>query len=438
MNYIYRWSIIAALAGFLFGFDTVVISGADQSLQRLWDSSDLFHGTVVIAMALWGTVLGAMFGGWPTQRLGRKKTLLWIGVFYSVSALGSALVNDPFSFAFFRFLGGLGVGVSTIAAPAYIAEIAPAKDRGRFVGFYQFNIVFGILVAFFSNYIWSGMGENAWRFMLGIEALPAIIYTLLVLRIPQSPRWLFLQGKTAQAKAILAKAYASNEIDEILTDLGNEVSPGESKETIWEKKYRFTVFLAFFIAFFNQFSGINAFLYYAPRIFEAGGLGESTALLSSVGIGLVNLIFTLLGITLIDRLGRRVLMYVGSAGYIISLSLIAASFIFQWGGMVLPLFLFLFIAAHAIGQGAVIWVFISEIFPNHLRSAGQAFGTSTHWVLAAIIPSLVPVLFGWIGPGAVFGVFAFMMVLQLAFVYFYMPETKGVTLEKLSDQLLRE
>ena len=432
LNY---WSLTAALAGFLFGFDTVVISGADQALQALWQSSDLFHGTVVIAMALWGTVVGALFGGLPTDRLGRKKTLQWIGVFYSISALGSALVNDPYTFAVFRFLGGLGVGVSTIAAPAYISEIAPAKDRGRFVGFYQFNIVFGILIAFFSNYALSNLGENAWRYMLGIEALPALVYTLMTFSLPKSPRWLFLQGKKEEAAAILSQIYSEKETTLLMQEMEKQQEEAPTKESIFDAGYRFPLALAFFIAFFNQFSGINAFLYYAPRIFEAGGLGESTALLSSVGIGLINLIFTLVGISLIDRLGRKVLMYIGSVGYIISLSLIAASFLLDWGGMALPVFLFLFIASHAVGQGAVIWVFISEIFPNHLRSAGQAFGTSTHWVLAAIIPSLTPVLFSVIGAGAVFAIFAFMMVLQLIFVYAYMPETKGVSLEKLSEML---
>ena len=432
LNY---WSLTAALAGFLFGFDTVVISGADQALQALWQSSDLFHGTVVIAMALWGTVVGALFGGIPTDRLGRKKTLQWIGVFYSISALGSALVNDPYTFAVFRFLGGLGVGVSTIAAPAYISEIAPAKDRGRFVGFYQFNIVFGILIAFFSNYALSNLGENAWRYMLGIEALPALVYTLMTFSLPKSPRWLFLQGKKEEAAAILGQIYSEKETTLLMQEMEKQQEEAPTKESIFDAGYRFPLALAFFIAFFNQFSGINAFLYYAPRIFEAGGLGESTALLSSVGIGLINLIFTLVGISLIDRLGRKVLMYIGSVGYIISLSLIAASFLLDWGGMALPVFLFLFIASHAVGQGAVIWVFISEIFPNHLRSAGQAFGTSTHWVLAAIIPSLTPVLFSVIGAGAVFSIFAFMMVLQMIFVYAYMPETKGVSLEKLSEML---
>ena len=433
-----QWSLTAALAGFLFGFDTVVISGADQKLQSLWDSSDAFHGFVVMAMALWGTVVGSLFGSIPTRILGRKNTLIWIGIFYTVSALGSALATTPYLFALFRFLGGLGVGASTIAAPAYISEIAPAKDRGRLVGLYQFNIVFGILIAFLSNYLLSDLGENAWRYMMGVEAIPAIVYTLLTLGIPKSPRWLFLQNKKEEAKAIIYQAYAKEDADSLIQDISTEQKVLAENESIFKPKYRFILKLAFLIAFFNQFSGINAFLYYAPRIFEEGGLGESTALLSSIGIGLINLIFTLIGINLIDRLGRKTLMYIGSIGYIISLSLIAASFLLSWEGLALPIFLFVFIASHAIGQGAVIWVFISEIYPNHLRSAGQSFGTSTHWVLAAIIPSLVPVLFASIGAGVVFAIFAFMMVLQLLFVYFWMPETKGVSLESLAQQLIKE
>ncbi|MCA0931219.1 sugar porter family MFS transporter [Lutimonas saemankumensis] len=438
MNKIVIWSVIVAMAGFLFGFDTVVISGADQQLQQLWQSSDVFHGSVVMAMALWGTVLGAMFGGIPTNRLGRKKTLIWIGVFYTVSALGSALVNDPYTFAMFRFLGGLGVGASTVAAPAYVSEIAPAKDRGRLVGFYQFNIVLGILLAFLSNYLLSNLGENSWRWMLGVEAIPALIYTLLVTTVPQSPRWLLLKGKRESAKSILQKLNPDDDIDILMDEIEHaQKDHHSSNENIFMKKYRFPLILAFLIAFFNQFSGINAFLYYAPRIFQAAGLGESTALLSSIGIGITNMVFTLIGISLIDKLGRKKLMYVGSIGYILSLSLVAMAFYLEWEGLMVPIFLFVFIASHAIGQGTVIWVFISEVFPDQLRASGQSFGTSTHWVLAAMIPSAVPFLFGTIGPGAVFAFFAFMMVLQLLFVIFLMPETKGVSLENLEKLLTR-
>lgn len=436
MKQVFYWSLVAAFAGLLFGFDTVVISGADKKLQSLWGSSDAFHGSVVMAMALWGTVAGALFGAFPTQRLGRKKTLLWVGVFYSVSAIGSALANDPFSFAIFRFIGGLGVGVSTIAAPAYISEIAPAKDRGRLVGLYQFSLVLGILLAFVSNYLLSGIGENAWRWMMGVEAFPAIFYTLLCFRIPRSPRWLISSGLLDEAKTVFMQIDPEGSFDQLVNEINENLNKTSIEESIFDKKYRFPLKLAFLVAFFNQLSGINAFLYYAPRIFEEGGLGESTSLLSSIGIGVTNLIFTFVGISLIDKLGRRSLMYYGSFGYIISLSLVACAFFFEWGGLLIPVFLFLFIAAHAIGQGTIIWVYISEIFPNHLRNSGQSFGVSVHWVLAAIIPSFVPLLFASIGPGVVFSIFAIFMVFQLIFVHYMMPETRGISLEELSKKLI--
>lgn len=434
-NKILLWSITASLAGFLFGYDTVVISGADKKLQELWNSSDAFHGSIVMGMALWGTVIGAIFGGIPTNKLGRKKTLILIGVLFTASALGSAFANDPITFAVFRFLGGLGIGASTIAAPAYISEIAPAKDRGRLVALYQFNIVFGILMAFLFNYFLNGLGENSWRWMMGIQTFPALLYTLLVFTIPESPRWLISKSRNEEAKEILKIINPGENVDKMLVEITANDHQANKSETIFIKKYRFPLILAFLIALFNQLSGINAFLYYAPRIFQEAGLGESTALLSSVGIGITNLIFTLIGVALIDRLGRKTLMYAGSFGYIISLSLVAAAFFYNWQGIAVPAFLFLFIASHAIGQGAVIWVFISEIFPNHLRASGQSFGSSTHWVFAAIIPSLVPVLFATIGAGTVFLFFAAMMVLQLLFVHFMMPETKGVSLETLSENL---
>ncbi|MEZ4961658.1 MAG: sugar porter family MFS transporter [Saprospiraceae bacterium] len=433
---IFFWSITVALAGFLFGFDTVVISGADLSLQALWQQGEFFHGFVVMASALWGTVIGAMFGGIPTDKWGRKKTLFWIGVFYFVSAVGSALASDPWVFAFFRFVGGLGVGASTIAAPAYISEIAPASNRGKLVALYQFNIVFGILIAFLSNFLLSGLGENAWRWMIGVEAIPAFVYMLMVLTVPKSPRWLLVMknDRVAAAKT-LRLIDPAMDVEAAMNRLEEDHALADKGETIFSPKYRFPLMLAFLIAFFNQFSGINAFLYYAPRIFEIAGLEKSSALLSSVGIGVTNMIFTLLGLSLIDRFGRKQLMYIGSVGYIVSLSLVALAFIMGWKGMAVPIFLFLFIAAHAVGQGTVIWVFISEIFPNHLRAKGQSFGSSVHWVLAAAIPSLVPLLFTSIGAAPVFAFFAFMMVLQLVFVWRMMPETKGVSLEDLEKRL---
>jgi len=433
---IFYWSIVVALAGFLFGFDTVVISGADKQLQHLWHTTDLYHGLVVMSSALWGTVIGSIFGSVPTNILGRKKTLIIIGVLFFVSAIGTAFANDSLFFAFFRFIGGLGIGASTIAAPTYVSEIAPAKNRGKLVALYQFNIVFGILIAFTSNYFLQDIGENSWRWMLGIQAFPALIYTVLVFGVPESPRWLFeYKNDTDKAKKIMAQIYTESEVTQELAAMANEKSEERTNESIFMKKYRKPLLLAFFIAFFNQLSGINAFLYYAPRIFELAGLEKSASFLSSIGIGIINLLFTIIGISLIDKYGRRTLMFIGSIGYIISLGLVSTAFVLDWKGMFVPVFFFLFIAAHAIGQGAVIWVFISELFPNKLRAAGQSFGSSVHWVLAALIPSFIPFLFKTIGTSTVFIIFCLMMVLQLLWVFVKMPETKGKTLEELSESL---
>jgi sugar porter (SP) family MFS transporter len=442
---VYLWSIASALAGFLFGFDTIVINGAEQELQSLWSnftlngSNDLFHGWIVVGSALWGTVVGAMLGGYPNDRIGRKNTLILIGLLYTVSALGSAMVNDPWLFAVFRFIGGLGVGASTIAAPAFVSEIAPAAKRGRLVALYQLNIVFGILVAFVSNYLIAiNIDIEAWRWMIGIEALPALLYTLVVFTVPKSPRWLLLkQNDEEGARAVFAQIYPADQIEEQITLIESSVNhqhdPGEK---LFTRKYRFPLFLAFAISFFNQFSGINALLYYARRIFSEAGLGDDAVFLSTVGIGIANFIFTLLGVALIDRLGRKQLMYIGSVGYILTLATTALAFAFGWSSVIPPA-LFLFIGAHAIGQGAIIWVFISEIFPNHLRSKGQSFGTSVHWWLAAIIPAMVPSLFTSIGPAWVFAIFAIFMVFQLIFVWKFMPETKGKSLEELESIIIR-
>lgn len=435
-NKLLYWSVVVALAGFLFGFDTVVISGADKQLQQLWSSSDLFHGVVVMSTALWGTVIGAIFGAFPTNKFGRKKTLIGIGMLFFLSAAGTAFAVGPISFAFFRFLGGLGIGVSTIAAPAYVSEIAPAKNRGKLVAMYQFNIVFGILMAFLSNYLLRDAGENAWRWMLGVQMFPAFIYTVLVFGVPESPRWL-LEYKNDKKAAfdILKRINPDLDIENEIAALEKDKPAAIVSESIFQKKYRNPLMLAFFIAFFNQFSGINAFLYYAPRIFEMAGLEKSASFFSSIGIGLVNLIFTIVGISLIDKYGRKTLLFIGSVGYIISLGLVSAAFLLGWKGMFIPMFFFLFIAAHAIGQGAVIWVFISEIFPNKLRAAGQSFGSSVHWILAALIPSFIPFLFKSVGAAPVFIFFCLMMVWQLLWVIFKMPETKGKSLENLADQL---
>ena len=441
------YSIVAALAGFLFGFDTIVINGAEQELQMRWSSytlfgsNDAFHGWIVVASALWGTVIGAMFGGIPNDKIGRRDTLILIGVLYTVSALGSAMANDPWTFVFFRFIGGLGVGASTIAAPAFVSEIAPADKRGQLVALYQLNIVFGILVAFVSNYlIGTLITVEAWRWMIGVEAIPALVYTLLVLRVPRSPRWLIVKKKDIEAaRKVFSLIYAPDEVERQIRGVQQHADrEPRHREWLFNRKYRVPVMLAFAISFFNQFSGINALLYYATRIFEAAGFEGEVGLLSSVGLGVANLIFTILGVVLIDRLGRRQLMYIGSVGYIVTLTTTSLAFTYGWTGLV-PAALFLFIGAHAIGQGAVIWVYISEIFPNHIRSAGQSFGTSVHWWLAAIIPATIPMLMNpdFLGPAAVFAIFAGFMVLQLLFVAFVMPETKGVSLEDLQARMVK-
>ena len=441
---LYYWSITVALAGFLFGFDTIVISGAEQDIQRLWGSytlfgsNDLFHGIVIVGAALWGTVLGAIFGAIPNDRLGRKKTLVFIGVLYTISAIGSSMASDPWIFALFRFIGGIGVGASTIAAPSFISEIAPQEKRGRLVATYQFNIVFGILIAFVSNALLAKyISNDAWRWMIGIEALPAIIYTVMMFAIPESPRWLITAKNNIEAAKQVFRSLYDNEDDiaEQVNLIVNSQKSTDDAESIFSKKYGIPLSLAFFIAFFNQFSGINAILYYANRIFAEAGLAEQAGALGSIGLGITNFVFTLLGMFLIDRLGRKQLLYIGSVGYIVSLSIVSLCFYNDWSGMIVPISLFAFIASHAVGQGAVIWVFISEIFPNHLRSSGQAFGSSVHWVLAAIIPSLVPILFNSIGAVTVFAIFAFMMLLQLVWIKMYVPETKGKSLEAVSESL---
>ncbi|MEL7981280.1 sugar porter family MFS transporter [Vreelandella titanicae] len=441
MSRIVQWSVTVALAGFLFGFDTAVISGADKPIQALWGLSDLQHGLLIMSMALWGTVLGAIFGNWPTDHLGRRMTLLLIGVLYLVSAIGSAVATDPWVFALFRLIGGIGVGVSSVAAPIYISEIAPPRHRGVLVAMYQFNIVFGILMAFVSNYVIGSMieGDIAWRWMLGIEAIPALIYTLMITRVPRSPRWLILKrNDVKEASRVLRMIDPDVDVDaEIATMRAAENEERSANARFFSRRYRLPILLAFLIAFFNQLSGINFIIYYAPRVLEAAQLGSQAALLSTAGIGLVNLVFTMIGMSLIDRFGRRTLLFIGSAGYLLSLILISRAFFTDsLGGIEVPLLLALFIAAHAISQGAVIWVFIAEVFPNHVRARGQSFGSSIHWVFAALITLVMPWVLGTFSGGPVFAFFAIMMLLQLVFVLILMPETRNVSLEELQKHLV--
>ena len=434
---LFFWSLTAALAGFLFGFDTVVISGAEQTIQALWRLSPAMHG-VAMGAALYGTVLGALLGGWPTDRFGRRATLIWVGVLYVVSAVWSGLATGVGTFIVARFIGGLGVGISTVAAPLYIAEIAPAAWRGRLAGLFQFNIVFGILVAFLSNALLAGVGEHAWRWMLGVEAVPALVYTVMAFALPESPRWLIAyRGDRVSALHVLRQSRPDADDSELQADadLMSAASPAQDPAGgFWSRPLRAPIALAFLIAFFNQMSGINAVLYFAPRIFAMAGLGAQAALLQSVGIGLTNLIFTGVGLWLIDRVGRRTLLVIGSIGYIVSLGLVAWGFLSGHGGIV-PVGLFAFIAAHAVGQGAVIWVFIAEIFPNRHRAAGQALGSFTHWIFAAAITTVFPLVVAAFAPGAIFLFFAGMMALQLVWVIVRVPETKGVALEEMPRRL---
>lgn len=439
MNNVRNWSLTVAVAGFLFGFDTVVISGANLPIKELWHTTPLFHGVFIMSMALWGTVLGALLGGYPCDKWGRKKTLLWIGILFLVSALGSALAPNPYVFSFFRFIGGIGVGASSVAAPIYISEISSPENRGKLGTLFQFNIVFGILIAFFSNYFFEGFGgENDWRWMIGIVALPALIYSVIVIRIPESPRWLILTKKDDQAGlAVLEMIYASAQAKESFNEIKKDVTTTATSDSFFSKKYKFPILLAFLLAFFNQLSGINFILYYAPEILEMAGLGAKESLFNSILIGVTNLVFTLIGMRLIDVLGRKQLMLIGSLGYILSLTMVAFAFYSQLGSVVLLLSIMLFIASHAIGQGAVIWVFISEIFPNTVRANGQAFGTGIHWIFAALITLVGPIVIDIYkeNPWPIFAFFAFMMLLQLVFVLFMMPETKGLSLEEIESKM---
>jgi sugar porter (SP) family MFS transporter len=440
--YAFFVSITAALGGFLFGFDTAVISGAERDIQEVWQLSDWIHG-LAIASALYGTVIGALFGGIPADRMGRKKSLLWIGLFYLVSALGSAVAWDITTFTLFRFLGGLGVGASSVVAPMYISEIAPAKNRGLLVALYQFNIVFGIVMAYVSNYLigTAGLAED-WRWMLGVEAIPALIYSVMIFSIPESPRWLIAKfNDQLKAREILTRTDPDGVDEAIRLAIEEEKSMKQKAGfgALFSPRFFSSTMLAVLIAFFNQVSGINAIIYFAPRIFEMAGISTENALISTIGIGLVNLFATFFGLYLIDRLGRKKLMYIGSFGYIISLSLMAYNFLGPgipsfW----LPIFVFGFIASHAVGQGSVIWVFIAEMFPNELRASGQSLGSFTHWILAAVIANVFPFFANSFGPGYIFTFFCVMMVIQLLWVMLKMPETKGRSLEEIQQDLQKK
>ncbi|MBX3256186.1 MAG: sugar porter family MFS transporter [Chitinophagaceae bacterium] len=433
------WSIVVALGGFLFGFDTAVISGAEKSIQSYWQLSSFQHG-LTMSVALLGTVIGAALGSLPSDKLGRKKTLVIIAILFLVSSAATALATNWAMFLLFRFIGGLGVGASSVTAPIYISEISSAKNRGRLVALFQFNVVTGILISYLSNYIIGvAGGDHSWRLMLGIMVIPSLLFLVLLRFVPESPRWLILHHKNMEdakntLRIIDPEKYEA-EIASIIKT--NEENKHKQQEKLFSSKYRLPIFLAVVFAIFNQVSGINAIIYYAPRIFESSGLATDSSLLSSVAIGSVNLLFTLLAISLIDKFGRRKLMLTGTIGLIVTLGIVAYLFMHPSSNpSAIVVLLLAYIAFFAMSQGACIWVFISEIFPNTVRAKGQTLGSLTHWVMAAVITFVFPVISENLGEGIIFFFFCCMMILQLGFVIKYMPETKGKSLEELEANLV--
>ncbi|MBI1783417.1 MAG: sugar porter family MFS transporter, partial [Sphingobacteriales bacterium] len=409
---VFLWSLVIALGGFLFGFDTAVISGAEQAIQKNWNLNTVEHG-LTVSIALIGTIIGAIFGAIPSDKLGRKKTLVLIAVLYLFSSLGTALATNWYAFLFFRLFGGLGVGASSVTAPIYISEISPAERRGKLVGLFQFNVVLGIVVSYLSNYLIGLSGEHSWRFMLGIQAIPSFIFLVLLRSIPESPRWLIMKkGKVEEARQIFKtiNADTADKIVKEISETDKEEKAVLQQEPLFSKRYKTPVMLAMLFAVFNQVSGINAIIYYSPRIFEMTGLGTSSSLLSTVGLGIINFTFTLLAMNFIDKVGRKTLMLIGSVGLIITLGMVSYSFYAgSFNGFTVPLFLFIYIAFFAFSQGAVIWVFISEIFPNQVRAQGQTLGSTTHWVMAALIAFSFPYLAEKAGGGNTFLFFCIMM-----------------------------
>lgn len=436
-NTAFRNSIVAALGGFLFGFDTAVISGVEKSIQVIWNLTDVEHGFTV-ASALLGTVIGALVAGIPAEKYGRKKILQVIGLLYLLTSLVTALTPSWTVFVVFRFLGGVGVGASSVVGPMYISEISPAHRRGRLVALFQFNVVSGILLAFVSNYLLFGIGENSWRWMLGVQAIPSFLYFVLVFFVPESPRWLVKKGRREEARKVLGEIGETDPETAVATiqeSLHTDV--GAQKENLFNGQYNKPIMYAVVLAMFNQLSGINAIMYYAPRIFEMTGLSKDTALLQAVSIGLTNMIFTLIAISVIDKFGRKTLLLIGSAGMFLFLGLVSWYFLTeQTEGYLVMVFLIGFIAFFAFSQGAVIWVFISEIFPNKVRSAGQTLGSTTHWVMAALISWTFPAIANSEGGGYYsFLLFSVMMFIQGIFVWKVLPETKGKSLEGIQHDL---
>lgn len=438
-NSVFAWSLVVALGGFLFGFDTAVISGAEKAIQRYWNL-DVFEHGLTVSIALIGTVIGSLIGSIPSDKFGRKNTLYMVAALYLLSSIGTAYATDWYVFLIFRLLGGFGVGMSSVTAPIYISEISPANSRGRLVALFQFNIVLGILIAYLSNYLIGQEGENSWRWMLGVQAFPSIVFFVLIKLVPESPRWLVLhKGRNDEALKVLRRINPLNCDEELFAIQQSQKiqKKGESASSLLSLKYKTPVTLAVLFAVFNQVSGINAIIYYSPRIFEMAGLGAHTSLLSTVGIGLVNFTFTLIAIGFIDKIGRRTLMLIGSVGLILSLGLVSHTFFNNnFSGFAITFYLMIYIAFFAFSQGAVIWVFISEIFPNEVRAKGQTLGSFTHWIMAAAIAFSFPYLSEKAGGGNTFLFFSVMMMLQLLFVWRLMPETKGKSLEQIETNMV--
>jgi sugar porter (SP) family MFS transporter len=434
LSYPVRIAWIAAMGGFLFGFETAVISGAEKTIQQLWELSAFWQGFTV-ASSLIGTVLGSMIAGQPAQKYGRKKVLTAIAIMYVLSAIGCAFSTNWFLFILFRFTGGVAVGSSSVVGPMYIAEISPAKLRGRLAGSFQLNIVLGIFVAYLTNFIFAGTGENSWRYMLGVMMLPAGLFAVLVRTIPESPRWLALQHRDAEATPIMNRLGEEDPAAAIAA-IKNSVSSHSQK--LFQRKYFKPIIFAVLLAMFNQLSGINAIIYFAPRIFEMAGADQSTAYLQPVYIGAANLFFTMLAMTMIDRFGRKTLLLIGSVGMIFFLAMTAIAFNApESAGQNVILYLIGFIAFFAFSQGAVIWVFIAEIFPNDVRSQGGSLGSFTHWIMAAIISWTFPVIVEGSPKGGYhsFLFYAVMMILHLVFVWRFLPETKGKSLEDIQKEM---
>lgn len=431
-------AVVASLGGFLFGFDTAVISGVERSIQQLWMLADFAHGFTV-ASALIGTVIGSLLAGWPAEKYGRKKVLQGIGLIYLTTSLVTALTSNWELFVLFRFIGGIGVGASSVVGPMYISEISPAKSRGRLVALFQFNIVSGILIAFVSNYLLFGVSDDAWRWMLGVQAFPSLLFFVMVFTVPESPRWLVKVDNVGEAKKVfddVGEAHPEIAVKTIQESL--HLEKGMKKESLFNGKYNKPILYVVALAMFNQLSGINAIMYYAPRIFEMTGLAKDTALLQAVSIGATNMIFTLLAISVIDKFGRKTLLIIGSVGMVLFLGLVARAFYTQdFGGYAVMFYLVGFIAFFAFSQGAVIWVFMSEIFPNKVRSQGQTLGSFTHWIMAAAISWTFPVLAESSDNGGFYSflLFTVMMFIHGVFVWKILPETKGKSLEGIQREL---